>query len=456
MNAIIPEYHSLLKAFWPDIKSFADSLPDIFFLVDLQGRLLCTNQRGLDEFGYQREEIQGLHISNFVVHSERPSVSQRFNRLIKGKAVSPQAYKMLRSDGTTFICLVRAKTFYRKGQICCVCGFGVDLFEQNTAARKATRTLSANEAHLRSVIEVLPHGIHEVSTDGIIEFCNPAFLKITGYPQEALTGKPIFQLIPDQSDRNAFKANFKELFAKSPTPSPWIGRMQNKRGEQIDVKVEWVYRKNQDGEINGAIACITDITETLKSRQILTQSHEQLKRKVEQRTREISEANAILAEKQTELIQQQKKLKRLNHDLMESNRAITHLAKNLDLAKKKSDQELALALSTKVLPIVETLYDDTSFQKYKSELDTLKLYLDEFTRPLEESERLITLLSPKEMRIASMIKNGLSSSKIALKLYVSEDTIKVHRRNIRKKLGLTKNRINLKNYLRLKWNEIEL
>ncbi len=459
MDTIIPNWLSLSNAPWPNAESFIDSLPDIFFVVDLQGRLFCTNQRGLDEFGYRREEIQGLHISNLVVPEDRPSVALRFSRLIEGKPVSPKAYRMLRRDGTICICLVRAKAFYLDGRIYCICGFAVDLFEQNLAARRANRTLCANEAYLRHIINILPQGIHEVGTDGTIESCNPAFLRLIGYTREALIGKPVIRLIPDRSDRKKFEAYLQDIFTNYPSPSPWTGTMQSRHGERIDVKVDWTYRKNQNGQINGAIACITDITEALENRRKRYQNREQLEQKVAQRTRELSNANtclfSFLLEKQTELITKQKELERLNRDLSESNRAITHLAKKLDRTQKTGDREMALTLSTKVLPIVKTLCSSATFQKYKSELETLKLYIDELTQPLENSERLITLLSPTEMRIAAMIKNGLPSSKIALKLYVSEDTVKVHRRNIRKKLGLTKAKINLKNYFRRKWNDIE-
>jgi PAS domain S-box-containing protein len=445
-----PNYNSLSKALWPDVESFADFLLDIFFIIDRQGRLLHANQRGLDKFGYLREKILGQHISNFVVPEERQSVFNRFNRLIKGKPVSPQAYKMLRSDGTTFTYLIRAKAINRNGQVYCICGFGVDLFKQEFDVRRAVRALCAKKAHLHGIIDALPHGVHELSTDGIIESCNPAFLKKTGYTEKALIGKPVFQLIPDPSDQKELEANLRNIFNNYPTLSPWKGAIQNKRGERIEIKIDWAYRKDQDGEINGAIGCISDITNTLKIRQKLAHSHKQLEQEVVQRTHELSKANATLLEKQTELIEQQRKLERSNRDLSDSNQAITHLAKSLDRAKKTSDQEIALALSKKVLPIVETLCNDTSFQKYKSELETLKVYINELTQPLEKSELFITLLSASEMRIASMIKNGLSSSKIALKLYVSKDTVKVHRRNIRKKLGLTNAKINLENYLRLK------
>jgi DNA-binding NarL/FixJ family response regulator len=47
-------------------------------------------------------------------------------------------------------------------------------------------------------------------------------------------------------------------------------------------------------------------------------------------------------------------------------------------------------------------------------------------------------LTPREVEIISMIKLGLSSVEIAEKLFLSEETVKSHRKNIHFKLGITK------------------
>jgi DNA-binding CsgD family transcriptional regulator len=57
-------------------------------------------------------------------------------------------------------------------------------------------------------------------------------------------------------------------------------------------------------------------------------------------------------------------------------------------------------------------------------------------------------LTPTELQVASMIKKGLPSRKIADRLYISLHTIKSHRRNIRKKLNIQNSGINLESYLR--------
>ncbi|MFK7825461.1 MAG: helix-turn-helix transcriptional regulator [Oligoflexales bacterium] len=57
------------------------------------------------------------------------------------------------------------------------------------------------------------------------------------------------------------------------------------------------------------------------------------------------------------------------------------------------------------------------------------------------------MLSPKEIQICNMIKNGLTVKEIAQMFHLSPRTVDKHRENIRKKLGLKSKKINLATYL---------
>jgi DNA-binding NarL/FixJ family response regulator len=56
-------------------------------------------------------------------------------------------------------------------------------------------------------------------------------------------------------------------------------------------------------------------------------------------------------------------------------------------------------------------------------------------------------LSPTEVAIGTMIRNGLSTKEIADLRCISAGTVRRHRENIRKKLGLQNRRANLRTYL---------
>jgi DNA-binding CsgD family transcriptional regulator len=56
-------------------------------------------------------------------------------------------------------------------------------------------------------------------------------------------------------------------------------------------------------------------------------------------------------------------------------------------------------------------------------------------------------LTPKEIQVASMVREGASTKAIAATLSLSPETISIHRKNIRSKLGLNSKSDNLRSYL---------
>ena len=62
-------------------------------------------------------------------------------------------------------------------------------------------------------------------------------------------------------------------------------------------------------------------------------------------------------------------------------------------------------------------------------------------------QEISTTLTPTELRITLLIRNRLTTDEIAKHMYISSETVKSHRKNIRKKLGLNKSNHNLCVYL---------
>ena len=57
-------------------------------------------------------------------------------------------------------------------------------------------------------------------------------------------------------------------------------------------------------------------------------------------------------------------------------------------------------------------------------------------------------LSPREIEVCNMVKNGLMNNEIADLLHIALHTVEKHRRSARNKLGLSNTKTNLATYLR--------
>jgi DNA-binding NarL/FixJ family response regulator len=80
--------------------------------------------------------------------------------------------------------------------------------------------------------------------------------------------------------------------------------------------------------------------------------------------------------------------------------------------------------------------------------DLLKKNLDDMISPfVEKNQMFMSKLSPIEIQISNMIKHGLSTKAVARIRGISPATVSRHRENIRRKLNLTDNKINLASYL---------
>jgi len=136
-----------------------------------------------------------------------------------------------------------------------------------------------------------------------------------------------------------------------------------------------------------------------------------------------------------------------NNQLLETNNALSVLARNLERIRAESEKRIIQRTRTVIMPIVERLQQDRNLERYRTDFELLVRYIEDLTSDLASEIKIAESLSVTELRIASMIKNGISSEEIARHLYISPSTVKTHRRNIRKKLDIQDSGINLRAYL---------
>jgi DNA-binding CsgD family transcriptional regulator len=101
-----------------------------------------------------------------------------------------------------------------------------------------------------------------------------------------------------------------------------------------------------------------------------------------------------------------------------------------------------------IQPCLERLLRGHLDDHQRGLLATLEASLKELASPFSTTlTSALSSLTPREIEVAQLVRQGRSNSEIADLLNVSENAVAFHRQHIRAKLGLTKKRINLHSYL---------
>jgi len=142
------------------------------------------------------------------------------------------------------------------------------------------------------------------------------------------------------------------------------------------------------------------------------------------------------------------KLQAETRKLSEINSALNVLLEKRDGDKIKLEEKILLNVEKLIKPYLNKLQQGQLNERNKDLVNIIHANLDEilssFVRDLTS---IYHKLTPKEIQIANLIRQGNTNKEIADILFLSIKTIEFHRDNIRKKLGIKNKKINLISYL---------
>ncbi len=134
--------------------------------------------------------------------------------------------------------------------------------------------------------------------------------------------------------------------------------------------------------------------------------------------------------------------------LEEANVALKVLLKQREEDKQELEKRFLTNVKGLVLPYVEKLKSARLKPQSKTLVEIIDTHLKDIITPLMQNlTNANILLTPQEMQVASLVKDGKTSKEIAEILFVSEATVNFHRKNLRTKFGLTNKQTNLRAYL---------
>ena len=141
------------------------------------------------------------------------------------------------------------------------------------------------------------------------------------------------------------------------------------------------------------------------------------------------------------------KLERKN--LAEANAALKVLLRQRAENCRELEESLLTNVKNLVLPFAEKLKNTRLTLEQVLFLEIVESHLKEITSPfLRTLSRQFAELTPMEIRVADLVRDGRTSKEIAQILHIAENSVLFHRKNVRRKLGLKSKKANLNSYLK--------
>jgi PAS domain S-box-containing protein len=148
------------------------------------------------------------------------------------------------------------------------------------------------------------------------------------------------------------------------------------------------------------------------------------------------------------LIERQAALEVKTHELEEVNTALRVLLKRRDEDRIELEEKVLSNVKELVLPYAEKLQKSRLHAKQKAYLSILESNLNDITLPFAHTlSSKYGGLTPTEIEIAHLVKDGKTTKDIAVFLNVSTSTVESHRKSIRMKTGIKNKKTNLRSHL---------
>jgi PAS domain S-box-containing protein len=282
-----------------------------------------------------------------------------------------------------------------------------------TERKRSEEKMLESENLYRTIFETTGTATIIVEEDMTVSLVNTEFEKMSGSPKSYWEGKRSWTEFASKKDVTRMK---KYHFARRVDPNlaprnyefGFIDRQKNLKDTIITISMIPGTKKS--------VASFVDITERKRAEKELKKREAEL---------QINSAN-----------------------LQEVNTALRILLKQREEDKNELESKVLSNVKELVLPYIEKIKKLRMDKRGLAYIESLESNLKDIISPFSYklSSQYLNL-TPKELQVANLIREGKTSKEIAEMTNVSRSAIDIHRYRIRNKLGLNNKKANLRSYL---------
>ncbi|MFH1664770.1 MAG: PAS domain-containing protein [Candidatus Omnitrophota bacterium] len=252
-----------------------NTLRDIFYTIDTEGRFLRWNKAFRLVTGYTDYEIAGMKAFDFFTEEAVGQVSEMMKKVWEEGSASVQTEIIARNGKKVSYEFTGAVLKGPDGKPIGLCGVGRDVAER----KRMEDTLRESEAKYRTIFENTGTAMVLIDEKMTIIMMNAEFEKLSGHTKEEIEGrKDISIFLQGEHESKARTYHEQRMFFPDNTPRHYELTMTRKNGEMRDIYLTVAV-------ITGTkltVVSMMDITESNERKALLDKTNRDLQWKIEE------------------------------------------------------------------------------------------------------------------------------------------------------------------------------
>lgn len=271
------------------------------------------------------------------------------------------------------------------------------------------------EQRFQNVVELTNDWVWEVDEKITFTHITARISDLLGYkPEEVIGRAPFNYMEPDEARR--VEAIIRPIMDAKQNYTFMESRYIHKDGHEVFCETSGNPIHDEAGRFIGYRGIVRDITARKNAEEKLKKREEELHEKTVR--------------------------------LEEVNNALKTLLRHRDENKKELENKILSNVNELVLPYIAKL-KETPLDAYQQVyVEIMETNLNDILSPflLKITSKYLSF-TPKEIQVATLIKEGKPTKEIAQLMKVGKGAVDLHRHHIRNKLGLNNKKVNLRSYL---------
>jgi PAS domain S-box-containing protein len=285
--------------------------------------------------------------------------------------------------------------------------------EERRERERAEHALKESEVRYRTIFENTGTATVIVDEDATIILANRQFERLAGFSRSEIEGKKKWTEFVLEEDLPKVKL---------------LSRVVGKHSRTTSDGYEFSITNNRSGVLN-VLANVAAIPST---KRVVMSFLDITERKM---------AEEVLKKREQEL--QMK-----SQSLEEANTALKVLLKHREEDKATLEEQVLANVKKLVLPYLEKLKGPRLDSSQRVHVEIIEAHLNDIVSPfLRNLSSAYLSLTPREIEVATLVKEGKTTKEITRLLNISTTAVDFHRKNLRSKFGIKSKKTNLRSFL---------